>query len=962
MNKDGPDWRMPVDPAYAGSKLEPLAVPILPFQRQRWLQERAMRKRMSLANEKSARGRTQNHFEAGRPVRASIPPELGERGEIFRHFADRLEDFGAATAIIHENGDRLSYRQLAQRADAFARRLGKQRRLVLIAADNTLPSLAAYLGCLRHRHPIILTESGNHEAVRRIRESFEPDAVYSRNGGRSTLDIDRPRLDLHPDLAVLLSTSGSTGATKLVKLSYRNIDSNAHSIGEYLGIDATHRAATSLPIFYSYGLSVVNSHLAAGASLMLTGASLIEERFWENFKRHECSSFAGVPYSFKLLRQAGFDTMRLPSLRYITQAGGRLPPDEVRHFARLGAEKGWRFFVMYGQTEASPRIAYLPPELAASHPNSIGIPIPGGELTIRDEAGDEIDDFDVPGELQYRGPNVMMGYAVSRTDMRRGQENDILATGDIAFRNTDGIYTIVGRKSRFSKLAGLRISFDDVEARLKEKGYDAVCSGNDEKLAIAAIGESKIEDLRSEAAAMIGVPASFVDAVSLDEFPRLASGKIDYQRIMKLAAAAPENGLSGSSPVRRAFEAAFPGIDVDPASTLQSLGGDSLVEIELGLELEKLFGRVPENWQSLDVAKLEHMLAGHPKVLATPSSWTVANTTTNTLRGFACLTIVVQHAIGGPGQGLQLAAGHPLHLVPYFVNFTGTSLLIFIAGYLTVWPRHRSFSESLALLRARLARIFLPLVMASGAYFATRVAMGLPEPMAFWEIFIFPYMHLWFLQAFMVVLAATAFLSYLFNGNAKRMVFYSGPPALILFALSEGSPPTLFSFSWAFLLLPLYFLGIAAREWNVPAVRESAWPMQAAWFGVLVSIVVVIEAPAVLQFVDGAVAEPRAFKADTLLGLPVAASICLLLLTLRPRLQLFSLIGTAALEIYLYHIFFLSAARRLLAVAVPELPLLVVFICSAAAAVAGSMMLGRLLARNRVTALLFLGRLSGFRR
>ena len=223
--------------------------------------------------------------------------------------------------------------------------------------------------------------------------------------------------DLHPDLALLLSTSGSTGSPKLVRLSHDNLRCNAASIADYLGLTPDDRAITSLPMHYCYGLSVVHSHLLVGAGLVLTDLSVVDECFWRLAEDAGATSFAGVPYTFEQLERSGFTERALPSLRYVTQAGGRMAPERVGRWRDHGRRSGWDLVVMYGQTEATARMAWLPPDRADAHPEAVGIPIPGGSFRL--EPVDEVDEPGV-GELVYAGPNVMQGYAVSAADLARG--------------------------------------------------------------------------------------------------------------------------------------------------------------------------------------------------------------------------------------------------------------------------------------------------------------------------------------------------------------------------------------------------------------------------------------------------------------------------------------------------------------------------------------------------------------
>src|SRR5919107_1912913 len=174
--------------------------------------------------------------------------------------------------------------------------------------------------------------------------------------------------------------------------------------------------------------------------------------------------------------------MDVPSLRYITQAGGRLAPDRVRSYAELGRQRGWDLFVMYGQTEATARMAYLPPDQAAEHPQAIGVPVPGGSFRL--EPVPELD----ASELVYCGPNVMLGYAEQPEDLALGRMVTELPTGDLARRGASGLYEIVGRRSRFVKIVGLRVDLGQVERLLGDLGVAAAAAGTDDAVVAAVEG------------------------------------------------------------------------------------------------------------------------------------------------------------------------------------------------------------------------------------------------------------------------------------------------------------------------------------------------------------------------------------------------------------------------------------------------------------------------------------------
>lgn len=331
---------------------------------------------------------------------------------------------------------------------------------------------------------------------------------------------------LAPELALLLSTSGSTGSPKLVRLSYGNLQANAESIAQYLGLTNDERSLTVLPLHYSYGLSVINSHLHVGASLVLREISVLTPAFSESIRTHAVTSIAGVPYIYQMLWRTGFHKQNFPSLRTLTQAGGRLDDQLTTFFAQLAADRGWRFFSMYGQTEATARISYVPPHRLAEKVGSIGIAIPGGRLNIDPQNS----------ELIYTGPNVMLGYASCRDDLALGDEQQgVLRTGDMARQDAEGFFYITGRLKRFVKLVGNRIGLDEVEHQLQHKwALPIMAAGRDERLVvwIEAADDAVIELVRQWLAEQFGIHHSLCRFKRVDRLPLLSSGKKDYSALL----------------------------------------------------------------------------------------------------------------------------------------------------------------------------------------------------------------------------------------------------------------------------------------------------------------------------------------------------------------------------------------------------------------------------------------------
>nr|WP_091091483.1 AMP-binding protein [Micromonospora nigra] len=617
-------------------------------------------------------------------------------------FVRDLADHGDRPAVVTRHGD-VSYAALAERVAAVADGLGTVRRLVLVVGTNTVESLVAYLGAVHGGHPVLLVPDGHDAALAALVAAYDPDVVLAPAGGWA-VDERRPGTahDLHPDLALLLSTSGSTGSPKLVRLSHTNLQANAESIGRYLGIRPTDRAITSLPLHYCYGLSVVHSHLARGATLVLTDLSVADACFWELFRDARCTTLAGVPYTFELLERVGFAGMDLPHLRYVTQAGGRLAPDRVRRLAELGRRAGWRLFVMYGQTEATARMAYLPPELAEDHPAAIGVPVPGGAFELAPVA-DQPDP--AVGELVYTGPNVMLGYAEGPGDLALGRTVDVLRTGDLARRTPEGLYEIVGRRSRFAKILGLRVDPQRVEALLDRHGVAATCVGGDDDLVVAVVGTPDERRVRRLVADEVGLPPHAVRVLALAELPRLASGKPDLPALRALAATpAPAAGRDpvddgrdpvgdGRDPVGelcRLYAQVLDRDDVTAGQSFVDLGGDSLSYVQMSVRLERELGHLPANWHTLPIAELRRA-AGRPRRRRSLE-------TSVALRAAAIVLIVGSH-------------------IPLFTVTGGAHLLLGVAGFnfarFQLTPAGRI--DRLRQIGASLARIVLPTVAWIGA-------------------------------------------------------------------------------------------------------------------------------------------------------------------------------------------------------------------------------------------------------
>lgn len=409
--------------------------------------------------------------------------------------------------------------------------LQDEKQLILILCHNDLRTIQAYVSAMNSGHAVMLLAADtNEELLVAIIEQYEPKWIigltqyegYTKDDSYLVRKNEQ-QMNIHPDLALLLSTSGTTGSQKFVRLSYENLRSNAEAIIEYLEIDENDRAIMNLPLSYSYGMSIVNSHLLAGATILLTNDSVIEQSFWEFLREERATSIAGVPFTYQILQRIGLTKMDLPHLKTLTQAGGRLNEKLVRHFGEWALANNKRLYVMYGQTEAAPRMSYIPHDQVLEKAGTIGIAVPGGELSV------------IEGELVYTGPNVMMGYAECLADLTKGDEmGGVLYTGDTAIIDKEGYFTITGRLKRFIKLFGLRINLDDVEKKLEAKFHISLaCTGSDDKLIIAIEQEEYVDAVEETIEELYHLhrTAYRVKVLPIPHFP---NGKVDYMKLKEL--------------------------------------------------------------------------------------------------------------------------------------------------------------------------------------------------------------------------------------------------------------------------------------------------------------------------------------------------------------------------------------------------------------------------------------------
>ncbi|MFG1644298.1 AMP-binding protein [Amycolatopsis sp. NPDC049252] len=410
-----------------------------------------------------------------------------------------------------------------------------------------LPSVLTYLGAFETRRAIALIDPAlDVDVLAGLVSRFRPAAVLSASGdapagytarGSDWIRDSAEGIAPHPDLAVLLPTSGSTGNPKLVRLSRQAILSNADAIAQVLHIDSDEVAPTCLPLHYSYGLSVLNSHLVRDATVVIEPSGVLGRGFWDAVNTYGVTSLSGVPYHYEMLRRLKFDPAKYPTLRTLTQAGGKLRDELIAEFNDKMIAVGGRMYVMYGQTEAAPRMTTVPAERLAEKLGSAGPALPGGSFAVRRDDGSETTHPKIVGEVVYRGPNVMLGYADDESGLAKGDEyGGVLATGDLGYLDQDGFLFITGRLKRIGKVFGNRVSLDDLEqaVRTAAVGIDvvaAVPAGDKVVLFAEGVDKDICKDASKALSERLHLHTSGFDVRPIDTVPLLASGKIDYRTL-----------------------------------------------------------------------------------------------------------------------------------------------------------------------------------------------------------------------------------------------------------------------------------------------------------------------------------------------------------------------------------------------------------------------------------------------
>lgn len=744
-----------------------------------------------------------------------------------------LRAFGERPALY--DGAWTSYAGLADMVEQRIAVLVGDPAIVAVPEGTDIGTVAWMLAALGGGHALLMHDERADEILRTYSPGWRvQDDCAHRTGGSTAL---------HPDLSMLLSTSGTTGSPKLVRLSARAIEANAAAIAQYQGLTTRDRAITTLPLSYCYGLSLLTSHLSVGASLVLTDLSVVDACFWELARSTAVTTIPGVPYTFDLLQQTDFDgRLTLPTLRRVLQAGGRMAPERVRELAHMAQRQAWDFYVMYGQTEATARMAYLPPHLAAEHPECVGVAVEGGELRVEN------------GEVVYTGPNVMMGYAHGPHDLQRGPELTELRTGDLGEITAEGLLRLTGRVTNHAKIFGLRIDLNRVEQMVPGGAALVV-----DDILVLAVEEGPSPALRPQIARITGLPECAIRTLSL-RIPRLPSGKVDRQQLARMVVVdEPTDPVDRTARVKAALRTTLCR-EVGDDDSFVSLGGDSLAYVTASLRLERALGDLPRDWHRMTVRELVGTEPGSGR-------WALTETSV-VLRAVAAVLVVASHTalidVRGGAHLLLALAGYNFARFVLPTADRGPRILRAVAGFLLP------------------AAVWLGLVIAFSEEYGLSVIgvtfTDLPGEHPAWRY--------WFVEVFALALLIAAALvvprRLMRIERASPVLFAAAVLGLAMVAREMLAPATL----PGSLFTLAASMWVFALGWLLGVLGDAIWQRVAASIGTLILVVPFFENP----------------SRDLVIGVGLVLLVWVPGLRLpRPVASVASAVAAASLVIYLTH-------------------------------------------------------------
>jgi len=468
-------------------------------------------------------------------------------------FMTELFERDEESIMLIDSSRQYNYSTVKNDMNGLYSRINK-RVIALFLCSNTYESIMGYLSCLMNRVvPILVSENISEIYLENILENYKPEFIWMPMKFNVSGDINsivteytgkyvfenyillkRNKIEkykIHDDLALLLTTSGTTGSLKLVRISYENIKENTRQIINSLNMNSSNIGITILPMNYTYGLSVINTHLFVGGKIVIADKGIYRKEFWDLVTKYKCDSLYGVPYIYEMIIKFGYMKKMPDCVKYLTQAGGYLRQAYKKKIVEFCKDNNIEFYVMYGQTEATARISCMNLTKNTDKIESIGKALDNIECCFNND-----------GEMIIKGKNVSLGYAYDYTDLKKGNDNmGVLNTGDVISVDSEGYLYWKGRNDSYGKILGKRINLNDINRKIeRDCGIcDFVSFINNDKLLIYIEkdifkGQRDLdEDVSKKINRIMHENTELTDKMYnirfIDKIPRLENGKVDYK-------------------------------------------------------------------------------------------------------------------------------------------------------------------------------------------------------------------------------------------------------------------------------------------------------------------------------------------------------------------------------------------------------------------------------------------------
>jgi long-chain acyl-CoA synthetase len=420
------------------------------------------------------------------------------------------------------------------------------RNLCLIECSNSVDSILLYLSIIFYDNiPLLVNEDLNYEFLKNYINKYQPEFIITKkkinienyklisnlNNTNIYKVINHNNKKINDNLALLLPTSGTTGSQKLVKISYENLYENTKDICNFLKIKKNHTTITTMPFSYTYGMSIINTHVYKSSKIFVYNGSVIDKNFQNLLNKLKINSFGGVPFTYEILRKIRFNKFKFKHLKYLTHAGGAMSLNTLSFFYEYCKKQKINFISMYGAAEATSRMSYLPFKFMKSKIGSIGKGLQNSFKIFKNNKF--INKPYIEGEIVFNGKNVFMGYSNDYRDLIFGNLNNYrLKTGDMGYFDKDGFFFITGRKNRYAKIYGLRINLDELEKNLNEKFSLCYLKFVNERIIVFTPNNYNLNNITNFIFERYKLNKNIFTIKKINKVPLKANNKIDYNKLI----------------------------------------------------------------------------------------------------------------------------------------------------------------------------------------------------------------------------------------------------------------------------------------------------------------------------------------------------------------------------------------------------------------------------------------------